>query len=100
MFRAAAAAALRKNSGQRQRRPAKTDSSNRPEANLLGDGFLNLERLEYPVSSFKESKRTPKVSRSIPFDPEKAFRVKFSKLNSENEECVYYKDDEDRFTQQ
>jgi len=88
MFRAAAAAALRK-PGQNKRRPTKADVD-------IGDKARNdLQKPNYPII-YGDFKR----SQSVPFDPEKAFRVKFSKLNSRNEECVYYKDDEDRFTQQ
>ena len=109
-MRAAAASAVRKQSlateklkqTKKKSSPAsqarKNDSSDRPTLNVVAEGFKNLERLE-PPSPRRSLHQRPLTTHSIGFDPEKAFRVKFSEWNNGKEGCVYYKDDEDRFTQ-
>ena len=86
MMRGAAAAAMRrKQPAQRKptKCPTKSEESGKSGEDYVGEGSYNLDS---------------STSELIPFDLE-AFRVKFSEVNSGNEECVYYKDDEDRFIQ-
>ena len=87
MIRGAAANALRKKQPS-QRRPAKSPVKSEG-LRESGDHFIK-------EGLYDSDKLSPKLA---PFDIEQAFRVKFSKIKSGNEEWVYYKDDEDRFTQ-
>ena len=87
MIRGAAANALRKKQPS-QRRPAKSPVKSEG-LRESGDHFVK-------EGLYDSEKSTPSL---VPFDIEKAFRVKFSEVKNGNEECVYYKDDEDRFTQ-
>ena len=87
MIRGAAAAALRKKQHAIQRpagSPAKSQGAGKPAGDCAREGFYNHDK---------------STSKHVPFDLEKAFRVRFSEVNSGIEECVYYKDDEDRFSQ-